>query len=199
VATDDEGRVVRHPIEQDAINPKRTGYTSGMAWFEGAIAMPDLKRALKNACLTTSTEAREAYDKGDVKGVQKIAKASYLSRAHELAGVFPPLSQYFHHYAKSLGEDATFTKDNMYRLSGGIDDAPTVHKIEDEITELNFRTLYADVNPVGDCNFYFWAQKLGHNWTTDSMKLVSELCTAEFDDFRSYDDVVARLCETSLK
>lgn len=71
--------------------------------FTGA-CMPDLPRLMKKVGLTTSAEARQAYEKGQLDVVRRIGCAMMLSYAHCLAGYTPAISRWFCGCCSRLGE-----------------------------------------------------------------------------------------------
>lgn len=68
----------------------------------GKCFAPELPRSFVNAGVSVSGGAKTAVKKGDVAALRKLAKASYVARAREFAGLLPSASRKFADYTRYL-------------------------------------------------------------------------------------------------
>lgn len=92
--------------------------------LDGATAVPDVPRLLKNCFYTTCKEAVVAAREGDALTFGRVVGPALVARAGPLAERVPSIARWLYRMSRELArgthlDDAMFTRDDMYRLGSG--------------------------------------------------------------------------------
>jgi len=99
-------------------------------------AAPDLARAIKNAGVSVSGEAKRAALDGDFKTLRDNAASKSISYAFNFAGLYPTVSRKFHQYARNVKYSAEI-KDRETSMQCTGEDGHGFTEIEQLIEGLN--------------------------------------------------------------
>lgn len=113
------------------------GYWIGCCEGEPSnFACPEIKRALQNAGVSTSSGARVAARDGNLDAARDLAAAAALARAADFAGLVPSISRKYHEYARSVKRSRDI-KDREMSMRVAGEDGHTFNEIEASIEAAN--------------------------------------------------------------